>query len=823
MKKHTSNPSTEGYEKKSHNNIASIFDACAEKIANVSLSHPGKVLMTTMMVVMAIAYGAQYLSFSKDYRVFFSDENPELVAFENFQQTYAKPDNILIVVSAKQDSVFTASTMSAVESLTEQAWLVPYASRVDSVTNFQHTWSEDDDLIVEDLFSNSANLNTNELQRLGDIALGSPLLNGSILSRDAKVTAVNVTFQFPQESLKEVPTAVAEVRNLVAEFEQKHPELDVYLSGLTMLNNAFSEAGKGDAMSLMPIMYLVLLLMIFLILRSVSSIVGTLAIVIFSNLSAIGFAGWVGINLSPISVMAPVIVMTLAIADSIHILMTTSELMAQGKSKTQAIRESLKLNFQAVTLTSLTTIVGFLALNYSDAPPFWHLGNMAAMGIFIAWLTAVITLPAIIQILPWKVKKKGLDENPGLQSSILSFIGTRVTRHYKPILWVSIAVAVGISSQAFKNVIDDTFVEYFDERVEFRTDTDFIQENLSGVYQLEFSLPSQSSDTSNNADNIGAVSEPEYLQALEKLTAWFRQQPQVHHVYSYSDIIKRLNKNMHNDDEAWDQVPGGRELAAQYLLLYEMSLPYGLNLDNRIDIDKSSSRITVTLNDASTAEIRAFLDKTDRWMKGNIPNYMYAEGTGATVMFSNILKRNTDSMLMGNVMTISIITLILIFTLGSLRFGLLSMIPNTIPILMTFGLWALIDGEVGVAAAAVTATAMGIIVDDTVHFLSKFLHARRELGYNQENAVHYAFRMVGSAMLANSIILITGFSILAYSTFKMNAQMGLLTAIAIAVALIMDFLLLPALLMLGSNKIEQAENKQVEAINLEGSLEGQTR
>jgi len=439
---------------------------------------------------------------------------------------------------------------------------------------------------------------------------------------------------------------------------------------------------------------------------------------------------------------------------------------------------------------------------------------MAAMGILIAWLTSVITLPAIMQLLPWKVKEKGDDKNQGLQNVILTFTGNLVTRHYKPVLLITIVAAIGLSSQAVNNVIDDTFVEYFDERVEFRTDTNFTQENLTGIYQLEFSLLSQSAYKGNIDDNSGAVSEPEYLRALDKLTQWFRQQPQVHHVYSYSDIIKRLNKNMHNEDQVWYQVPNNRELAAQYLLLYELSLPYGLNLDNRINIDKSSSRITVTLNDASTAEIRAFLDKTDSWMKANIPSYMHAEGTGATVMFSNILKRNTDSMLMGNVLTISIITLILIFTLGSLRYGLLSMIPNTIPILMTFGIWALIDGEVGVAAAAVTATAMGIIVDDTVHFLSKFLHARRELGYNQENSVHYAFRMVGSAMLANSIILIAGFSILAYSTFKMNAQMGLLTAIAIAVALIMDFLLLPALLMLGSNKNKQAEKKETNAIIL---------
>jgi predicted RND superfamily exporter protein len=266
---------------------------------------------------------------------------------------------------------------------------------------------------------------------------------------------------------------------------------------------------------------------------------------------------------------------------------------------------------------------------------------------------------------------------------------------------------------------------------------------------------------------------------------------------------------MHNDDESWYKLPEDRELAAQYLLLYEMSLPFGLDLNDRINIDKSSSRLTVTLTDMTTAETHAFIASADNWIKKNLPDYMHIEPTGATVMFSRIFTRNTQSMLAGNILAISMITIMLMLTLGSFQYGLLSIIPNTIPILVTFGIWALIVGEVGLAAAGVTATALGIIVDDTVHFLTKFLRARRDYGYSKADSIHYAFKMVGSALLANSVILISGFAVLAYSAFKINNQMGLLTALAIAVALIMDFLLLPALLMLGKDTIEESRKNQL--------------
>ena len=489
--------------------------------------------------------------------------------------------------------------------------------------------------------------------------------------------------------------------------------------------------------------------------------------------------------------MAPTIVLTLAIADSIHILVTQLGLMRDGADKITALKESIRMNALAVTITSLTTIVGFLSMNFSDAPPFHDLGNITAAGIAAAWVLSLTFLPAVISLLPLRVRERG--RHSGWSERVLERIADVVIGRYRSVLAVFGVVAVVLTALVPTINLDDQWVKYFDHRVTFRGDAEFAIEHLAGLFPVEFSV---------EAGEPGGISNPEYLENLEAFTAWLRTRPEVRHVYSYTDIIKRLNKNMHGDDPAWHKIPEDRKLAAQYLLLYEMSLPFGLDLNDRINIDKSATRVTATLDEISTVELRDFLATSAAWLRKNTPEAMHAKPTSASVMFAYISERNIESMLRGNAVAIILIAVIMALTLRSVGMGALSILPNAVPILMAFGLWALMVGQVGMASATVTATALGIVVDDSVHLLTKYLRGRREKGLNAEDAIRYALRTVGPAILTTTLILTTGFTILAGSTFKINAEMGLLTAMAIALALVFDLLFLPALLMLGKDRTE---------------------
>ena len=780
------------------NNTTQRIDQLAVRWTEFVLRNRFLTILASLLIVALIASNARFLGFATDYRVFFSGENPDLMAFEDFQKTYTKNDNFLFVVQNKNQESFNTTLAEIVERITLESWKIPYAIRVDSVTNFQHTWADGDDLTVEDLIKESNDLTDSEIQKKIAVALSEPLLKDNLISFDADTTGINVVLQYPQKSLIEVPTAVAHARNIVAGIEQDFPDVIVALSGLSMMNNSFVESGMKDMQTLTPIMYAVLLIVTFLALRSISATVATLIIIILSSMVAIGAGGMMGVLLTPVSLTAPTVVLTLAIADSIHILVSMRELMAAGIEKRKALVEAIRINFLAISITSLTTIVGFMALNFSDSPPFRHLGNMTAAGIAGAWALSLFLLPALISLLPMRVR---VQDQKSENISAFTRLANFVIRQPIKILIVSGFIAIVLSITAFTNQLNDVWTKYFDESIPFRADTDFAIEHLGSMYPVEFSI---------NARESGGISDPAYLKKVDEFVTWLREHRHVNHVYSITDIFKRLNKNMHADDETYFRLPQDANLSAQYLLLYELSLPYGLDLNDRINIDKSATRVTATLGDISTVETREFIAESKAWLQENTPEFMWTDPTGATQMFSMIAKRNIESMLRGNVIAVVLIAIIMMFALRSISLGALSIIPNAIPVLVTFGIWALTVGMIGIAAATITATSLGIIVDDTVHLLTKYLRGRREKLLSTEESIRYSFNTVGKAITINTIILAAGFSIMALSSFKMNQELGILTATAVVAAIVLDFLLLPALLLVLDKKRNQNRKLQGE-------------
>lgn len=753
------------------------------------------VLLLSIVMVGLLASGARFLKFDNDYRIFFDGDNPQLTAFEDLQSTYTKNDNVIMALAPKDGKVFTQKTLAAVVDITERAWKTPYSLRVDSLSNFQHTSAEGDDLTVQDLIENPASLSQADMDKIQDIALHEPLIINRLLSKKSHVTAINITVEFPEKDLtKEVPETVASIRELKQYVNKTYPDLDVYLSGIVMMNNAFPEATVYDMTHIIPLALLIILGLVFFLLRGVIATLVTFSIIIFSVLAAMGSAGWMGIHLSPPAMSAPTIIMTLVIADCVHVLSNWLQGMRKGLDKKAAMTESLRINFGPVFLTSITTAIGFMSLNFSDAPPFRDLGNIAAMGVTFAWILSIGFMPALITLLPSRVKQVNKSDTAPGMNKLADFV---INQQKKLLIGMGI-FSVLLISFVPKNELNDIFVHYFDERIEFRTDSDFILDNLTGFYFVDFSL---------KAKDGSSVSDPAYLKQVEKFSNWLREQPEVIHVNTLTDTMKRLNRNMHGDDDAWYRLPEQQNLAAQYLLLYEMSLPYGLDLNNQIDIGKHATRLTATLETISTQETLALEQRIQDWMQANTPD-IKTWGSSPTIMFSHIGMKNIVSLLIGATLALLIISFILIIALKSWRYGLISLIPNLLPAGLAFGLWGIVDGEIGLALSVVTSMTIGIVVDDTVHFLSKYLRAKREQGLSAEAAVRYAFSTVGSALWVTSIALIGGFLVISTSAFELNAGMGLVTSFVIAFALLADFLLLPPLLI----KLDKWLSKKEEVV-----------
>ncbi len=739
-------------------------------------------------ITILFSAGAQFLYFDNDYRVFFGKENPQLKAFEQIQQTYTKIDNVNFAVDPISGKANAPEVLAAVEELTEIAWQLPFSIRVDSLSNYQHTEVEGDDLIVRDLYTGAISMSANEQLLVDRVSTTEPSLVGKIHDKQHRATSVNVTIQMPGKSADEVAIVAAAARKMANKIEAKH-NVNIRLGGVIFLNNAFLESSMLDMETLVPAMYLVILIVAYSLLRSIMATFLVLFVIVPSIMVAMGAGGWMGIGLTPPSASAPTIITTLAVADSIHLLVSMFNRMRAGHSQRDSLLYSIRVNGKPIFLTSLTTALGFLSMNFSDSPPFHDLGNITAIGVMAAWIYSIVLLPILISFVPLKSKAtlKKLDDKMGK-------LGVYVASSYKSVLTVSVFISVIFLSLIPLNEINDDFVKYFDESVQYRKDTDWISRNLTGVNQVQFSLPSGESN---------GVSDPDFIEKVSNFTTWANKEPVVTHVQSISDTFKRLNRDLNAGDPAFYQVPDTRELAAQYLLLYELSLPYGLDLNNQLDINKSSTQVIVTIDDMTTNELRAWIARAENYLADELGFTLTA--VGPTVMFAYISERNIQSMLLGTLVAVFLISGVILIALRDVRLGIISLIPNLLPAALAFGLWGLLVGQVNMAVAVVAGMALGVVVDDSVHFLSKYQIARRELKLSANDAVISAFNGVGTALVVTTLILTAGFAILAQSTFGVNSYMAMLTGIALVIALIADMTLLPALLIaLDKDKKETA-------------------
>ena len=546
-----------------------------------------------------------------------------------------------------------------------------------------------------------------------------------------------------------------------------------------VINRAFAEATEDDFETLAPIVFLVIVVATAVLLRS---LLGTLALVItvvFVINTTMGFAGWIGTVFNPANSGVPIIVMTVVVAHSVHMVTATLAGMSRGLGRNEAVAESLRSNAWPVSLTTISTAIGFLSLNASDSPPFHVLGNLVAFGVLCAFVYSMTLLPALLSILPLRAPRAragGFD--------FFDRFGAFVVARRTFLLWLVALAAAALAFGIPRIELTDNWTQYFDERYEFRRDTDFVIDNLTGMETLEYSL---------NAGREGGITDPDYLRTVDAFAEWYRGQPQVAHVQAFPDIMKRLNRNMHGDDPAFHRLPDDPALAAQYLLLYELSLPFGNDLNNRIDVAKSATRMTVVVHSLTSKAQRELDARAQGWLRANAPG-LATEASGVSIVFAHLSQRNINSMLRGTIIAMALISLILIGVFKNLRLGLISLVPNFLPAVMSFGLWGYLVGRVGLAGSVVTAMAFGIIVDDTIHFLARYRQARRD-GLAAPEAVRSAFRTVGRALWTTTAVLSLGFLVFAFSGFELSWALGLLITITIAFALLADFLLLPPLLM----------------------------
>ena len=737
------------------------------------VDRPWLVLLLTLLLAGLATFSLKDFTNNNDPRIFFTEDNPDYRLFRELEDRFTSNEAVFFIIHPDNGDIFTRENLIALEELTEAAWTLPNSTRVDSLTNFQHTEVDQDDLTVSYLVENAAQLDDRQIARIRQIALSESSLIGRNISASGHVAGVVVTVTMGEGS-REAPMITEASRQLALQFAERYPDIEFLMTGTVV----FAEATKlatDQAMSFtLPLAFLAMLVCLLLILRSALFTAIVIVVVSLSIGMAMGLSVWLGIEFSPVVGMAPAMILTLAVADCVHILATYRHERLVGRLKRDAMLESLRVNFQPVWLTSLTTAIGFAILNFSESQPFRALGDVVFMGVLVAFVLSVALLPALIMLVPHRLTvERQTNYQPWMNG-----LAEWVIRHSRRLLAGMGVVVLVLMACIPLNSINDVFNEYFDRSFEVRRVNDFAMRELTGMHRIDYMVPSGES---------GGAMEPEYLQRLDQLVGWLQQQPEVRYVSAYTDVIKRLNRDLNGGDPDFYRVPDQRELISQYTLMYELSLPQGLGLESQLDINKEYARVILMLENIGSHPVLDFNDRVEAWMRDNWPQQMQARGTGMDILFGRVTMNNIESMLTGAALALVSVSLLLVLALRSWWYGFLSLLPNLLPAGMAFGLWGVISGEIGLAVSVVACMTLGIVVDDTVHFLSKYVRAKREHGLGTADAVRYAFRTVGIALIATSVVLVANFAVIGTSNFYPNSSMGQLSAITIAMALIVDF------------------------------------
>ena len=736
--------------------------------------------IAALVLAFAVFAGIPNLKLDTDGRVFMAADNPDKILLDKFEQEFAKDDNLAIIVVPKDGEVFTPRTLGAIGALTEDLWNLPYVRLVNSITRFQNTYADGDMMVVEDLVPEPSMVTEDEASAARKAALDRIEIRNSLINDEGTATAISVIFRLPGVDLvSEIPNINAEFEPLLAQYRAEYPDITFKASGSVAISQAFATASQKDGETLTPAMLVAMLLVVGVLLRSVTGALLILVLAALSAMASLGALGWTRIPINSATAVAPLMVVTLAVASSVHVLSSIRQTMQQTADRTVWARRALADHGLGITVAVFTTAIGFLSLNFSISPPFRQLGNMVAAGMIGVWIFTMFLLPGLIVWLPMRQIKEAASVD-----RLMGRLGEFVIRNQRPLLLGIPVIIIGFAIGISQIKLEDDFLRYFDESFETRQATDLYETELGGLNVLEYSV-----DT--GVEN--GINSVEYLQKLDDLSAFLRSQPEVSHIRSLSDTIKRLNMNMNGDDPASYRIPDTDEEASQFLFLYELSLGYGMDLTDQINVDRSSTRVSAFVGYATTRQLIALDGKIQTWFAENAPE-LQSPVTGQTHVYTMISARDVPSMLQGTSLALVFISFVIFLVLRNLKLGLISLVPNLLPAVMGFGLWGYMVGNVTLAVSIVVAMTLGIVVDDTVHFILKYANARKR-GESAEDSVRYAFKSVGMALTVTSLGLVIGFAILGQSGFAVNRDMARLTAITLSFALFVDFLFLPPLLI----------------------------
>jgi len=739
-----------------------------DRYLDLVLGNRRLIVILVTICVLLLGSRAGGLVVSHDLQVFFSQDSDYLETFDELADEYGAEDSIYVLLIADGVGVFEPGILNLVRAVSDLAEQIPYAGNVSSITR-NPLYPQVGSLLER---FDSGDTTGDEAVRslvseLRETMLQDRLLVRRLIAPDASATIVRVELLLPDDSESPKQEVMKFARAMVERYSAEHPEVRFLLGGTVAISIDMIDAVTADVKAVTPLALLLILAALFVFTRSVGATIAIVMIMTFSVIMAMGLFGWLGMELSPLSGFIPTAIITIAVADSVHLLIGYQQELFAGRDKLDSIRTSIHLNLKPVFFTSLTSIIGMLSLNFSDSPPYRELGNMIATGIFFAYCMSMLLWPAFMAWLPTPTRRAD-----GLTGRLMASLGEFVVRRYRLIITIAFAVTIMLATQIGKNVLTERWYEYLDRSHQSRIVIDEMSDRFGGIHHVFYSLES---------GRPFGIHKPAYIDDVDAFAEWYRQQPGVNYVVSvvdYLDYREKLRKLPSAVVKVSGQGESGRILSDDF----------------------SATRFEVVFEKSDSARLLLVDEPAQAWIGQRQPVFETRGAIGIDLIFAKINDLNIRSILKGAAIALLLVSLMLILLLKSWPLGLLSLIPNLIPISMAYGLWGLLVGEISLAVSVVMCISLGLVVDDSVHFLCKYSHWKKSMNASTEAAIRYSFRTVGVAMVITSLVLVMGFASTTMSQMLPTRETAILLTMTIFFALLGDLLILAPLLLLLDRK-----------------------
>jgi len=799
-------------------NIRNRIEKWFENFARVIYYNRIKTILIMFGVIAVIVSQIPKITIDISTEGFLHKTDPTLIEYNDFRDQFGRDE--LIIIAIHSPEIFTQNFLSKLKTLhNELVENVPYIEDITSLVNARNTHGDRDELIVQELLENWPETQE-EIAVIRQQALENPMFKNTLISEDGKFTTIMIKTQtyssvgsdidvlegFEDDSKQdnagvkkpdefedrkyltdeENSEVVNAVRNVTVKY--KASDFHIYIAGSSAVTHFLKQSMSIDIRRFLLFALITVAFFLFIMFRRISGVVLPFLIVILSLVSTVSLMAAFGVSIKLPTQILPSFMLAVSVGYSVHILAIFYHRYRKSRDKEDAVVYSIGHSGLAILLTAATTAGGLFSFSTSEVAPVADLGKFAGAGVLLAMVYTLILLPALLAIVPLKTYKNKKDETKGVATDrFLAAIGKISTSSPYTILIVSAIIIVFSIAGAMKIRFSHDPLRWLPKTNSARVATEKIDKELRGSISLEVIV---------DTEKENGLYEPDILNRMEQ-SAGYLESLKVGEIFvgkawSLTTILKETNRALHENRKEFYTIPQDKKLIAQELLLFENS--GSDDMEDFTDSQLSKARLMIKMPFKDAVAYSNFLDIIKKHFQKSYADVKITI-TGMTTLLFRTVTNAINSMAKSYLYALVVITILMILLIGRLRIGLLSMIPNLSPIIITLGLMGWFKIPMNLFTMLVGNIAIGLAVDDTIHFMHNFRRYFEETG-DAKIAVMETLHTAGRAMLVTSCVLSIGFFIFMFATMDNLFHFGLLTGFTIIMALIADYFIAPALMVI---------------------------